>query len=212
MTIRVYKMTHDNGGAPCVSHGLLSLAICKPAIRRCASVGDFVLGFAGQDLPPANRLVYAMRVTDKNSWCDYAINYPFRMDCIYKCENRIFSNRKDAKFKCNMDRHLGPAPTHRDAFVLLSSDFRYFGRCDEIPIETLYPIVHAAVAPLGQGHLKDHLPPLQNELEKLIDYVWKTFPEMETCRPTNPGSTECDRQPDESEENVSRSCGRSSGC
>jgi Nucleotide modification associated domain 2 len=79
--IYLYKMTHDNGGAPCVSHGMLSLAICKPVIRRTATPdNDFILGFAGNGLPPAGRLVYAMRVTDKKCWCDYAINYHSRID------------------------------------------------------------------------------------------------------------------------------------
>lgn len=31
--IYFYKLTADNGGAPCVQDGLLSLAICKPMIR-----------------------------------------------------------------------------------------------------------------------------------------------------------------------------------
>ena len=34
--IYVYKMTADTGGAPCVYQGILSLAICKPKIRRKA--------------------------------------------------------------------------------------------------------------------------------------------------------------------------------
>lgn len=31
--IYVYKMVADNGGAPCVTGNLLSLAICKPKIK-----------------------------------------------------------------------------------------------------------------------------------------------------------------------------------
>jgi hypothetical protein len=33
-----YKLVVDDGGAPCVQNGLLSLAICKPQIRKTASV------------------------------------------------------------------------------------------------------------------------------------------------------------------------------
>jgi Nucleotide modification associated domain 2 len=43
-----YKLTADNGGAPCVRYGLLSLAICKPMIRKTAKEGDLIFG-----LPPA---------------------------------------------------------------------------------------------------------------------------------------------------------------
>jgi len=38
--IFMYKLTTDNGGAPCVENELLSLCICKPKIRMSAKVGD----------------------------------------------------------------------------------------------------------------------------------------------------------------------------
>jgi Nucleotide modification associated domain 2 len=46
----VYKMTTDNGGAPCIVDGVLTLAICKPGIRSTAEKGDWLFGFGGQDL------------------------------------------------------------------------------------------------------------------------------------------------------------------
>ncbi len=42
----LYKMTVDDGGAPCVQDGVLTLAICKPTIRRVAPEGSFSIGFA----------------------------------------------------------------------------------------------------------------------------------------------------------------------
>jgi len=45
--IYFYKLTVDDGGAPCAERGLLSLAICKPMIRRTAQKGDLIFGFAG---------------------------------------------------------------------------------------------------------------------------------------------------------------------
>ena len=57
----VYKLTVDNGGAPCVCAGMLSLAICKPAIRKNAKKGSYVFGFAGNCMAPAyaaNPLIY----------------------------------------------------------------------------------------------------------------------------------------------------------
>ena len=48
--IYIYKMTVDDGGAPCLRDGILSLAICKPAIRSAAEPGSLVLGFAGNEL------------------------------------------------------------------------------------------------------------------------------------------------------------------
>ena len=60
----IYKLTVDDGGAPCVSDGILSLAICKPAIRSAAKRGNVILGFAANSLYEDNCLVYAARVTE----------------------------------------------------------------------------------------------------------------------------------------------------
>jgi hypothetical protein len=46
--IYVYKMVVDNGGAPCVTRKLLSLAICKPKIRKSAERGSLIFGFGGK--------------------------------------------------------------------------------------------------------------------------------------------------------------------
>ena len=59
--VYIYKMTVDDGGAPCVSDGILSLAICKPAIRSTAKHENIILGFAGNRLYENNCLIYAAR-------------------------------------------------------------------------------------------------------------------------------------------------------
>jgi hypothetical protein len=66
--IYFYKLIADNGGAPCVTNDLLSLAICKPMTRKTAEIGDLIFGFAANSLNPDNRLIYVSRVTDKR--CD----------------------------------------------------------------------------------------------------------------------------------------------
>jgi hypothetical protein len=58
----LYKLTVDNGGAPCVQDGLLSLAICKPMIRSTARINDWLFGFAGKSLHPDQRLIFIARV------------------------------------------------------------------------------------------------------------------------------------------------------
>ncbi|MGC9261259.1 MAG: hypothetical protein ACP5I8_14435 [Phycisphaerae bacterium] len=39
-----YTIKIDDGAAPNPFHGLCTLVICKPAIRRCAKAGDWVVG------------------------------------------------------------------------------------------------------------------------------------------------------------------------
>lgn len=44
MHVYSYIVTHDTGFAPNPFHGVLTLACCKPAIRRAAEVGDVIVG------------------------------------------------------------------------------------------------------------------------------------------------------------------------
>ena len=59
MAVMGYKLRHDTGFAPNPFHGFLTLATCKPAIRRCRAKGDWVAGFAsketGSTVPPQRR-------------------------------------------------------------------------------------------------------------------------------------------------------------
>ena len=63
--IYFYKLTSDDGGAPCVTGDLLSLAICKPMIRSTAEMGDLIFGFVADSLHKDNRLIYVACVTRK---------------------------------------------------------------------------------------------------------------------------------------------------
>jgi hypothetical protein len=62
-------MTHDSGFAPNPFHGKLTLATCKPGIRRTKKEGDWIVGFASSSLVQSSTekinhqgLVYLMRI------------------------------------------------------------------------------------------------------------------------------------------------------
>ena len=98
-----YTIAIDDGAAPNPFHGLCTLAICKPAIRRVAQPGDWVAGLGSVNAPGgdlSNRLVYAMHVEEVLSLREYDENaarrWPHRIpdinsldmserlgDCIY---------------------------------------------------------------------------------------------------------------------------------
>jgi hypothetical protein len=65
-----YVVTHDSGFAPHPFRGLLTLACCKPQIRRTADVGDLVVGLSSR----CERVVYAMQVAEivdfEEYWAD----------------------------------------------------------------------------------------------------------------------------------------------
>jgi hypothetical protein len=80
--IRTYKMTHTTGFAPNVDGGILTLACCKPVIRRVAEVDDWIAGFTsakntgGATKVGEEKLVYLMEVTEKLTFDEYWKKYP----------------------------------------------------------------------------------------------------------------------------------------
>ena len=174
----LYKMTCDNGGAPCVAGGLLSLAICKPALRRTARPGDLVVGFTAQSLDPTHRLVYLARVSEKLPPGRYYLEpqYRDRPDCIYEFINvpgtgERLRHRAGALYHSPDDLHhdCGVAPGYDRAVVLLSDDFRYYGKDASDAYRAEYPVIRDAIDRMGRGHRVNHSPELHEALWALWD-------------------------------------------
>jgi hypothetical protein len=69
-----YCIPIDDGAAPNPYWGFCTLAICKPAIRRVAKIGDWVVGTGSRNSPIGDisgHVVYAMRVTEKLTLAEY---------------------------------------------------------------------------------------------------------------------------------------------
>ena len=77
-----YIMTHDTGFAPNPEHEVLTLATCKPTIRRCAEPGTWISGWAGVKVYTTvdrkkyfdgntQKLIYLARITKKISIAEY---------------------------------------------------------------------------------------------------------------------------------------------
>jgi hypothetical protein len=151
----LYKLTADNGGAPCVRDGLLSLAICKPMIRTTAELEDVVFGFAANSLDRDNRLIYIARIEKKVRNGDYYREKRFanRGDCVYKWHRSRFVWRDGALHHGPEDlvHDLGQPPDYKKANVLLSADFRYFGASGTADYKSRFQLVKEAVEQLGQG-------------------------------------------------------------
>jgi hypothetical protein len=144
-----YTIPIDDGAAPNPFRGMISLAICKPGIRRVAKERDWIAGLGSKKAKSGDlsgRLVYAMRVEEVLSLREYdekaAARWPHRIpnvnsadlserlgDCIYdysKGENP--SQRPGVHGAANRDTDLGGEN------VLISKDFYYFGsQAKELP-------------------------------------------------------------------------------
>lgn len=125
----VYKLVADNGGAPCVWQGLLSLALCKPQIRKSAKEKDVIFGFGGKDY--CERLIYVAEITRKPNVGEYYRQKEFaaRPDCIYFEDTEGIPQRKStAKYHNRTDeRRRDVGMKFEKAYVLLSKNFKYFG-------------------------------------------------------------------------------------
>jgi hypothetical protein len=199
-----YKLTRDDGGAPCVRNGILSLAICKPFIRASAKKSDMIFGFAANSLSADNRLIYIARVTRKLCNGEYYKTYRYqnRDDCIYEAVKDGFARRTSAKFHNgpeNLVHDIGQAPRYERANVLLSDDFRYFGDHGSADYKLEFRSIKHAVEQLARGHRVHLSGVLREEFERLAADQWKQVPRKVAGRPMQAAShTACHR---------SRSCG-----
>ncbi|GAA3710636.1 hypothetical protein GCM10022268_19640 [Sphingomonas cynarae] len=78
-----YILVDDVGMAPCPAGGLITLGTCKPAIRRGASTGDWVLGFRPGSLE-RGMLLWGGRVADVLDHGKYERKHHDRPDAVYR--------------------------------------------------------------------------------------------------------------------------------
>jgi len=180
--IYLYKLTSDDGGAPCVHDGLLTLAICKPMIRSAARIGDLIFGFAANRMYPSwratdNHLIYVARVEERLAGQDYygEPRFASRTDCVYELVEGVFAWREGATRHGPQDlvHDLGERPFYRRAVVLASRDYGYFGAAGTSAYKAQFPAVKDAVEGMGRGHRVHHHVALRGELLDLKDLLWR---------------------------------------
>jgi hypothetical protein len=183
--IYVYKIVSDSGGAPCVWNNLLSLALCKPKIRKTAAKGSFVFGFGGKDYE--ERLIYIARVTAKLEGPAYyrQRKYARRPDCIYRVENGSAVRKAQAQHHCDSDhRKKDVGLRFERAYVLLSNDFRYLGRKGTEDYKKRYPKIARLIEALKRGHRRYHSATLRKELMALKAEIWRKYHGKKIGSPT----------------------------
>lgn len=143
---RIYRyiLVHDEGMAPCPSGGFISLATCKPVIRRMARPGDWVVGFSPGSLSRGN-VLWAGKVEQVLSHGDYQHRYPGRLDAIYEQASDGTYVRLDASYhptQSEMDRDIGSPVLLFDR----SQCYYFNGNPEPLPGN----LFHLAAA--GRGH------------------------------------------------------------
>ncbi len=163
----LYKLTSDRGGAPCAPPGsppLLTLAICKPAVRRTARPGDRILGLTSRVLeqrdgyPPLS-VIYAGVVTEVlDATAYYAPDSPYRdrPDCIYRYDAELGTLAHTGQTGLHADprhrrRDLGREGIFENGRILLCSRFTYLGS-EALVLEPHLFRLRSLASALGQGH------------------------------------------------------------
>lgn len=151
MNVFSYIVSHDSGFAPNPFHGYCTLACCKPVIRRCASVGDWIIGISPKRL--GNEIVFTMKVTDKLSFADYWRDKRFihkrakmrSKDQVFLVGDNIYQPLKGGGFIQKTSLHSNEDGSENlrrknhdlnGKFVLVSNHFSYFGGATKkIPVK-----------------------------------------------------------------------------
>jgi Nucleotide modification associated domain 2 len=195
MTFWVYKVRYDSGAAPHVGKGLLSLAICKPGIRKGAVAGDVIFGFAGRSRPAnrGERLIYVARVTEKLAKPGEYYERPEyrdRWDCIYERHGEYLEWRLGSLFHkhgSGAAADLGPAPEYPRAIVLLSDDFRYLGADGTMEYAARWPKLGRFIHELGIGQRRiDPASRAGRMLFELQQELWRSSRPGGGALPTEP--------------------------
>ena len=162
MRLYSYCLRYDGGSAPNPFWGICTLVICKPAIRRTAEIGDWIVGLGSANSPIGDistSVVYAMKVTNKLTMKEY--DQFCRASLPRKIPSRASSDYRIQSGDCIYDYGSGDYPKIRPAvhnechrrrdvggkFALLSNHFYYFGDQPALLPEYLHPIIQRT-----QGH------------------------------------------------------------
>ncbi len=160
-----YKLTTDSGFAPNPFWGVLTLATCKPGIRRSKRKNDWIAGFTSKELcgDPVGqeRLVYLMQVEEKLTLAAYFHDSRFRekipdlgaQDPRCWVGDNMYAPKRGAGggFRQLPGMH-GRNDKERDlsgAFVLVAGTHFYFGRDALVVPDELRPSVPPGQHPDG---------------------------------------------------------------
>ncbi|MDD2635505.1 MAG: hypothetical protein PHW82_08405 [Bacteroidales bacterium] len=138
-----YVVARDFGFAPNPFGRHCSLATCKPRIRKNANIGDWIFGITPKVKDSGNKLVFAMKVTQKITFNEYWYSHDFQYkkpvlngslkqmygDNIYYMDefnnwNQADSHHSKENGETNYDNLKRDV---KGKFVLISETFYFFG-------------------------------------------------------------------------------------
>jgi len=137
MKLYSYVVKHDDGFAPNPFWGYCTLACCKPKIRKSAQVGDWVVGTGAVKNTGRDKLIFAMKVTEKLTFAQYSKDNRFKNKIPSSGRNELLGDNiyyqdKDEKWiQRKALFHQTDKERGRDLsgkYVLVSDHYCYFGK------------------------------------------------------------------------------------
>lgn len=170
-----YILKSDSGFAPNINGEVLTLALCKPRIRKSAKVGDYLIAFNGCEDKQKNgdRIMYIAKIKLKTTLDDY---YEICMadekwkraklstvckngDCQYKYREGKYIQLPGCHNASHYERDIG------GKYVLYCDDFIYFGRhIEPIPMDLIE-------MKGGQGHRSEKNEEFKDKFLKYFDFL-----------------------------------------
>jgi hypothetical protein len=138
-----YVLAVDNGMAPCVQDGMLSLTCCKPMIRRNASVGDWVIGFVPKGLKRSH-VAWAGRVSEVIPLGEYEKRFSGRRDALYRLADDA-DGQQENLVPLREDYHadeLSRSRDHSGKNALVFDPFWYWGGVGIVAPEEISDMAH----------------------------------------------------------------------
>jgi hypothetical protein len=176
MKLFSYIVIHDSGFSPNPFWGYCTLADCKPAIRRTAQIGDWIVGLSRK--AKGNRVVFAMQIAEILDYAHYYRDKRFKnkipdytkRDVIYKTGDNFYKPLRNGGFQQLQSIHSdgkteNPKTKAHDlggVNVLIGKRFYYFGASGpELP-------PHLEDLKVGRGH-KNHFP--QKTVSEFVKFI-----------------------------------------
>ena len=165
----IYSLTSDHGSAPNPYGNMLSLALCKPLIRKNAQPGDMVLGITGSDLAK-NRgygIIWIGEVDQAISFNQYHDSFP---DRIPRENTPNWFTGDNIYTKTGNNFNQIPNPSHDERSiehdtkvdrVLIFKNFTYFGN-KPLPINNSDNLILNEI--FGKGRIGHRTKPISHPL------------------------------------------------
>ena len=159
-----YSLVADNGMAPCVEQGILTLCLCKPLIRKSACVGEWVVGFVPKRVNDGRvHVAWAGRIAKSVSMGDYEKGFSDRQDAIYKLTEPGWKFLRDDYHEEIRDRDLNGKN------ALIFEPFWYWGGNGIAAPEDIAELAHYYVGQTAKNSSPERIARLEEWLRSVAE-------------------------------------------